>query len=319
MPMRCRATSLIYEDAMRTALVALLVLLAISATADAQVQSVKLLTPRLFGYFVGDVLEDEVDIRVDKGTELVSASMPQRGSLNAWIELIGSSVETEEANGAKLYRLYFAYQNFYPAIDARQLEIPGFTLSFKSGDQIYQAQVRAWSFGISPLREVLPPPKASGGEYMQPDILPRFYDVRRDAYIAFALLAAALATLALLAYHFAWWPFGARKHRPFTEAARSIRKLMKVTEAEAAYREAFVILHRAVDATAGHAVFSEDVPSFLAQHPAFARLKGEFIRFFASSQSAFFSDHPAEASATFGPAELRRFCNQLSATERSAS
>ncbi len=317
MPMRCRAISSIYEHAMRAALVALLVLVALSA-AEAQVQSVKLFTPRLFGYFVGDVLEDEVDIRVDKGTELVSASVPQRGSINAWIEIVGSSVETEAVDGAKLYRLYLAYQNFYPAIDARQLEIPGFTLSFKSGDQIYPAQVRAWSFGISPLREVLPPAKASGGEYMQPDVLPLSYNVRGDATIAFALLAVALATLALLAYHLAWWPFGARKHRPFTEAARSIRKLMKVTEAEAAYREAFVILHRAVDATAGHAVFSEDVPSFLAQYSAFARLKDEFIRFFASSQSAFFSDHPAEAITAFGPAELRRFCDQLSATERSA-
>jgi mxaA protein len=319
MPMRCRAISSIYEHVMRTALVAFFVLLAMSAATKAQVQSVKLLTPRLFGYFVGDVLEDEVDIRVDKGTELVPASVPQRGSLNAWIELVGSSVETDEVDGARLYRLYLAYQNFYPAIDARQLEIPGFTLSFKSGEQIYSAQVRAWSFGISPLREVLPPARASGAEYMQPDVLPPFYNARRDAYIAFALLAAALATLTLLAYHLAWWPFGARRHRPFTEAARSIRKLLKGNEAEPAYREAFVILHRAVDATAGHAVFSEDVRSFLAQHPAFARLRDEFTRFFASSQQAFFGESPADAIAAFSPAELRRFSDQLAAAERSVS
>ncbi len=197
--------------------------------------------------------------------------------------------------------------------------MPGFTLSFKSGDQIYPAQVPGWSFNISPLREVLPPAKASGDQYMQPDILPPFYDVRRDAVIAFALLAVSLAASILLAYHLAWWPFRARPHRPFTEAARAIRKLPKGAEAEPAYREAFVILHRAVDATAGHAVFSEDVPAFLAQHPAFARLKDEFARFFASSQKAFFGENPADAIAAFGTAELRRFADQLSATERSVS
>ena len=233
MPMRCRAISLKYECAMRFVFIALLVFsLGMSVEAEAQVQSVELLTPRLFGYFVGDVLEDEVVVRVDKGTELVPASVPQRGSLNAWLELVYSSVETEEVGSAKIYRLYLAYQNFYPAIDARQLEVPGFTLSFKSGDRIYPAQVPAWSFGISPLREVLPPAKASGDQYMQPDILPPFYDVRRDATIAFVMLAISLAALILLAYHFAWWPFGARPHRPFTEAARRIRKLLKGAEAE---------------------------------------------------------------------------------------
>ncbi len=318
MPMRCPVISSIYERAMRMALGAVFALLAMCAVAQAQVQSVKLLTPRLFGYFVGDVLDDEVVVRVDKGTELVAGSVPQRGSLNAWFELVASSVEEEEADGAKIYRLYLAYQNFYPAIDARQLEVPGFTLSFKAGDRIYPAEVPGWSFNISPLREVLPPAKASGDQYMQPDALPPFYDLRGDATIALALLALALVALALLAYHLAWWPFGARAHRPFTEAARSIRKLLRGTEAGPAYREAVVILHRAVDATAGHAVFSEDVPAFLAQHPAFARLKDEFTRFFASSQKAFFGENPADAIAGFGPAELRRFSDQLSATERSA-
>ncbi len=303
---------------MRSVLVATLALFGMVAAAQAQVQSVQLITPRLFGYFVGDVLQAEVDVRVDKGTELMPASVPQRGSLNNWLELVGSRVEKVDRRGADLYRFRFTYQNFYPAIDARPLDVPGFTLSFTSGGQIYPAEVPAWSFGISPLREVLPPAKESGGQYMQPDVAPPSYDVRREAYLAGGLFVAALAALILLAYHLAWWPFRARKHRPFTEASRSIRKLLKGKVAEPAYREALVILHRAVDATAGHAVFYEDLPGFIARYPAFARLKDEFQRFFASSQSAFFGNRFADAMADLSPAELQRFGDRLAATERSA-
>jgi mxaA protein len=297
---------------------ALLFLFSSSIAAQAQVRSINVVMPRLFGHFVGDVLRDEVDVRVDDGVELVAASVPQPGPLNQWLELVGSRVETARDDGAKLYRFYFAYQTFYPALDARQLDVPGLTLSFKSGDHIYPVQVPAWSFGISPLREILPPAKASGGQYMQPDVPPRLYDLRRDSEVAFGLLAATLAAFVLLAYHLAWWPFGARANRPFTEAARRIRRLLAGAGSAPDYREALVVLHRAVDTTAGHAVFSEDVPAFLSQHPAFAQLREEFTRFFVGSQSAFFGENQTAAVAAFSPAELQRFSNQLAAAERSA-
>src|SRR5580692_11711676 len=109
MPMRCRAISLQYERVMRRALTAVLVFLGASFAAQAQVQSVKLITPRLFGHFVGDVLEDEVDVRVDDGVELTPASVPQPGPINQWLELSRSRVETQRDHGATLYRLFFAY------------------------------------------------------------------------------------------------------------------------------------------------------------------------------------------------------------------
>ncbi len=82
---------------------------------------------------------------------------------------------------------------------------------------------------------------------MQPNALPLYYNLRRDSYFAFGLLAATLIALALLAYHLAWWPFDARVYRPFTDASRTIRKLLAGAEAGLAYREALVVLHRAVD------------------------------------------------------------------------
>jgi mxaA protein len=289
-----------------------------ATTAGAQVRSVKLVTQRQFGYFVGDVVHSEVDVAVDEGVDLIRASVPQPGPLNSWLEIVGSRIEEDSADGAKLYRLYFDYQNFYPALDSRNLDVPGFPLSFTSGGKTISAQVPGWSFLISSLREVLPEAKASGADYMQPDVSPPGFDLLRDRVALYAFLAATLAAFVLLAYHLAWWPFGTRAKRPFTDGARRVRKLLDARQNGSGYRDALLTLHRAVDATAGHAVFAEDLPEFLDEAPAFSRLKEEFSLFFRSSRQAFFGDNLAAATADFGPGELRQFCNRLAAVERAA-
>ena len=290
-----------------------------AATAQAQVKSVTLLTPRLFGYFVGDVLQGEVDVVVDQGVELVPASLPQPGSLNSWLELLDSRVEERSVDGGKLYRLHLSYQNFYPALDSRSLDVPGFALSFMSGGQMVSAQVPPWSFLISPLREVLPAPRASGADYMQPNAGPPHIDLRRARLATFGFLAASLIAFTYLAHHLSWWPFAARARRPFAEAARRIRGLVGQSRGDSAYREALLTLHRAIDATAGHAVFAEDLPEFLDSAPAFSRLNDEFNLFFRSSRQVFFSDDVAAATAGFSPRELARFCDRLASAERVAA
>jgi mxaA protein len=302
---------------MRWAIVGLMFFAGVTA-AQAQVRSVKLFTPRLFGYFVGDVVRSEVDITVDPEVELVPASVPSPGPLNSWIELISSRFEKGSAGDAKLYRFYFEYQNFYPALDSRYLDIPGFPISFTAGSKTVTAQVPQWSFLISSLREVLPEAKASGADYMQPDVDPPSFDLRRDLIGFLVLLAASLVALALLAYHLAWWPFASRPQRPFTEAARRIRKVLDVNQRGVGYRDALLTLHRAVDAAAGHAVFAEDLPEFLGQMPAFSELAEEFNQFFRSSRQMFFGDDLAGATNDFSPNELRKFSYRLAAVERAS-
>jgi mxaA protein len=300
---------------MRCAIVAVIMIIGLAA-ANAQVRSVELVTPRLFGYFVGDVIHSDVDVVVDKTAGLVSASVPRPGPLNAWLELIDSRVEESSAGNAKRYYLHFAYQNFYPALDSRALEVPGFALSFTSGDKTISVQVPAWSFLISSLREVQPAPKASGADYMQPDAKPRGIDLRGDEAAAVALTVAFFAAIGLLAYHLAWWPFRARTNRPFTDAARQIRKLFSTTPNETHYPAALLVLHRAVDATAGHAVFAEDLPDFLEHAPAFSSLSEDFGRFFRSSRQVFFGNNVPGAVTDFGMDELSRFSRKLAAVEK---
>jgi mxaA protein len=293
-----------------------LAVLAGAATAQAQVKSVVLHPPRLFGYFVGDVLHAEVTVTVDKDDDLVPASVPQPGPLNAWLELIGSRFEESSANGEKAYRISLDYQNFYPALDSRSLDVPGFALTFTSGGQPVTAQVPSWSFLISPLREVQPPARASGADYMQPDVRPSYIGLRRERLVTLGLLAAALVAFVILAYRLAWWPFPGRAKRPFTAAARRIRKLLGSGQTEAGYRQSLLTLHRAIDATAGRAVFAEDLPDFIDRAPAFSRLKEEFNLFFRSSRRVFFGDDVAGATVEFGADALVRFCDRLVLAER---
>jgi mxaA protein len=293
-----------------------LMLFASAASAHAQIRSVKLVTPRLFGYFVGDVLHTEVDITVDPDADLVPASVPAPGPLNSWIDLTGSRFEKASAGGAKLYRLYFDYQNFYPSLDSRYLDIPSFPISFTEAGKTITAQVPQWSFLISSLREVLPEAKASGADYMQPDVIPPLFDLDRDRIAFLIFLAASSVWCSLLAYHLAWWPFGARAKRPFSEASRRVRRLLNARRDSSGYRDALLTLHRAIDATAGHAVFAEDLPEFLDEAPAFSGLQGEFNLFFRSSRQTFFADNLNGTTADFSPSEIRQFCDRLAAVER---
>jgi mxaA protein len=87
-------------------------------------------------------------------------------------------------------------------------------------------------------------------------------------------------------------------------------------QTENGYRKALLILHRAIDATAGHAVFAEDLSDFIARAPTFARLKDEFNLFFRSSRRVFFGDDVAGATSEFGADALVRFSDRLASAER---
>ncbi len=319
MPMRCRAISSKDERAMRRVSTAVLIFLGMSLAAQAQVQAVNLITPRLFGHFVGDVLKDEVDLRVGDGVELVSASVPQPGSLDQCSNFRAAASRRKAITARR------STGSFSPIRHSIGARCPAIgrarALRYRSSPAIISIPWKCRP-GRSVFRRCAKccrPRKPPAEQYMQPYVPPPVYDVRRESVLAFSLLAATLAALVLLAHHLAWWPFGARARRPFTEASRTIRNCLRMQKPDRPIaRRSSLSTVPSIRRPAG-AVFSEDVPAFLAQHPAFARMQDQFMRFFASSQSIFFSDKPAAGIGAFSPAELNQFSNQLAAAERAAS
>ncbi|WP_204314077.1 hypothetical protein, partial [Klebsiella aerogenes] len=89
-----------------------------------------------------------------------------------WLDLREVAVEEANVGGAARTRLRLTYQNFYAALDARSLEVPGFTVTLASdtrgGVTTTKAQVPGWSLGVSPLREVQPAKRDDPADYLRP-------------------------------------------------------------------------------------------------------------------------------------------------------
>ncbi len=303
---------------------ALLVILLVGASvpAQAQVRALEIRTPRPFGYFLGDLVRAQVDLVVEPGFTVQIPSLPQPGALTYWLDLRDIAVTQAASGDARRIRLDLTYQTFYAALDARALEIPGFTITLVDetdrGATTARAEVPPWSFNISPLREVQPPAREDPRSYLRPDgqVSPR--DPRPLLVGAAGSAFLALLALAGLARDRTWWPFGARRSRPFGVAARRIRALARRPDAASAYGEALTALHRAMDSTAGRRVLADDLDAVLARRPAFRREADALARFFAASRQTFFGPGPEAGQRTVSLREVASLAGRLARAERAA-
>ena len=297
------------------------------AAAAAEVRAIEVRSPRAFGYFLGDLVQAQVDLVVDAGFSVQPASLPQPGPLAYWLDLRRVALnETALADGGKRIRLNLTYQNFYAALDARPLEIPGFTVTLANetaqGLTTAQAVVPGWSFTISPLREVQPTRQDDPADYMRPDGASGAIDARPMLLASGGFAAATLATLAILARDRAWPPFRPRRVRSFAVARRKLRRLKAGVgtgaAADAAYRDGLLALHRGIDTTDGRRVLADDLSAFLARHPALAPQAAPLEAFFAASRLAFFGRDTAGARTLVSFAALDDTLCRLAADERRA-
>lgn len=298
-----------------------------SAPALAQVRGVELRTPRAFGYFQGDLVQVQAEIRTDPGFSLERPSLPKPGPVTYWLDL--RDVTTEEsrgADGSHVIRLRLTYQDFYVALDARALEVPGFPVTVESagtnGSTTAVAQVPAWKIGVSPLREVQPERRDDPADYLRPDGRALRLDPQPALASAAASLVLAAAAGLLLARDRAWGMFGRRRGRPFALALKAFRRSKRrekgPQQGDALYREALLALHRGLDATDGRRVLADDLPDFLGSHPAFRAQARALEDFFAASRLAFFGRDSAGAAARLPLPEAEALLRRLGALERSA-
>ncbi|TXN33304.1 nonribosomal peptide synthetase MxaA [Methylobacterium sp. WL19] len=298
----------------------LLFLLCSSLTAQSQVRTVEVRTPRPFGYFLGDLVRAQVDIVVEPGFALQAASLPQPGAITYWLDLRTVAVTQASEGGGSRVRLDLTYQNFYAALDARALEIPGFTVTFVSdtdkGATTAKAQVPPWSFNISPLREVQPPAREDPRNYLRPDGRVASLDTQPLVVGSAGFMAMALLAFAGLAWDRTWWPFAKRGGRAFAACLRRLRALAGRGEDEAAYETALLALHRALDETDGRRVLADDLPAFLTRNPAYARERAGLAAFLDASRHSFFGPGPAGAMRRLPLADIVALTRKLTAIER---
>jgi mxaA protein len=293
---------------------AILFLILQAGVTAAQLRSVELRAPRSFGYFLGDQVQVRADIALEPGLTVQQASLPKPGPVTDWLDLRDVAVERRPAG----LRLRLIYQCFYAALDARRLEVPGFTLTLADentgGGTTAQVEIPPWSFGVSPLREIQPEKRDDPADYLQPDGRVRRLDPEPADAVALTLAGLGLLAFGLLAYDRAW--FGRRRGRPFAIAAKRLRRLVG-TEPDG-YREALRLIHRSLDETDGRRLLADDLPAFLDRHPVFQPEAESLSRFFEASRRAFFGREVQTAREVWPWPEMQAALRRLAAAERAA-
>lgn len=287
--------------------------------AQAQVREVRIEAPRSVGYTVGDLVRTEVVVDVDAGWTLRPASLPRPREAAYWLELREVGVERERLRGGGTrYRVPLTWQSFYVPLGARELALPGFVLEFEhAGGQVARAEVPAWAFTMSPLREILPPGQRRPDTRVEllPDAVPAPAPLRPLLLAAAGLLVLALAAALLWAWQRAAWPFRARPARPFARSAREVARVLRGADARG-YPEALRQLHRGFDASAGRRLLAADVPAWLASRPGWRGLGADIAAYFEASRLAFFAGDATAAATRLPPDRLRGLARALAAHER---
>jgi mxaA protein len=267
---------------------------------------------RPFGYFVGDIIRARVEILAPAEAALSTASLPRPGPLNVSLDLRDVNFRETLDGANRRFDIDLVYQNFYVALDVRNIEIPPFAL--RIGDET--VSVPGWSVGVAPLREISPAQLEHAEDYLRPDPAMLLVDSGRPKRLALVFAALSAFAVGAVAWDRGWPPFQRRRARIFNALARRLAAQARATPQEQeALAQAIQSMHRAMDSANGAALLFEDVSSFLARRPEFGSLHSSFQRFFAASRSAFFSQHD-EPGADYSLAELASFAHALARQER---
>lgn len=293
----------------------LCLVLALVATFPAFAQiAVTIRSARPFGYFVGDLIHARIDVSGPDNAALPRAALPKPGPLTGSLVLRDVSLHETVENGARLWRLELTYQNFYVALDAREIEIPGFDLSISTAAGMETVKIPAWSVGVSPLREITPQKREEATDYMRPDGSSAFVDEATPRNLTIGAGVAALMAFALVARDRAWPPFQRRRARIFSALANELSNRLAGSD-DREFDAAIQSVHRALDMANGPVLLSSDLPEFLHRRPEFRALRTDFERFFATSKQRFFGGE--ESSDEFSGEQLAQFVTALAKRERS--
>lgn len=270
------------------------------------------------GYVVGDVLKRTVTLEVKKPFSLVETSLPIVGYEHRYqgqitgIELTGISTKQAEHDEKTIYTIDLAYQVFTRGKVAKPAILRPEILKFKSaanGD-VLQYQIPPFRFRISPLSVFGQVKIEDEMSTFRPPFLLDATPEKFRLKILLGVLAVALTGLLYIFGMRAWLP---RMGAPFAKAFRDIRKLPDNTDG---LQQAVARMHKALNATAGHSLFSDNLDLFITQKPAFKPVKDEIDRFFGLSRQVFFEPQAGHEAGEAPLLWLRRFCRHCRDCER---
>ena len=257
---------------------ALLIDVAVASAAGLVIEQ-----PRSFGHVLGDVLTQRILLDgADRRVEL--SSLPVADRVDAWFERRAPHVETD-ASGRRWLNLDYQIINAPRSLAA--LPLPALTLLPKSGVAL---EVAAWPVSVGPLT---PEQVFDQGDLlaMRPD---RSATLLLTAPLRSSLEAWTAALAITLVSWLAWllWR-NARdaQQLPFAHAWQQLKRLQRAGNEGSA--EAWLALHAALNATAGHVVHASSLPRLFEGVPALKPLQSQLEAFYRASSERFFARTPA--------------------------
>ena len=263
---------------MRILLILVLSLLGCSGSIDEPVSYFNVETPRPFGYVNGDEIPQRIVLETRSGISLQAGSLPAKGQINRWLNL---NQVTVKQTGQR-YEIDLRYQVFYAPLEVKSLTLPGFTLQFSQGEKSVSKNVPAWTFTLSPLRELVVR-QTEQGEYMRPDSPPSLLANTQAWYGLAASLTVAALIAAYLGYLYGCFP-GMLRRTLFKQALRKLAGLSKTDMAQA-----LTIVHHTLNSLNGQPLFYTQLSDFYRRNPQYLQVSSQLTWFFNFSNRYFFS------------------------------
>jgi len=264
---------------MRLILILLLFLTSLPLPADPG-PMVERTTPPAFGYTVGSLIRHRIDVFTPHPWRLETARLPAAGPLSDWLEIRKLTWRQEEQADGLHYSIQITYQIFPSLPEPGRLAVPELTLAFVHPQRPpLLRRLPPWTFTAAPLI-----PGKLADHLPQPLWQPGPRNLKRHWHRLGWLGGGILFTLTLLAWRQRWLPW---QRTPFRRALAAIRTAMRDRDPQSAV----LAFHRALNQTAGYALFQDRLERFLRQHPQFRPLEAELERFFRTSRKLFFQGH----------------------------
>jgi mxaA protein len=293
---------------MRVLFILILLLPGCSGPINTPVSYFNVETPRPFGYVIGDEIPQRIIIETRSGISLQTSSLPAKGQINRWLNLNQVTVK----QSGQRYQIDLRYQVFYAPPTVKALTLPGFTVQFNQGEnkpegKILSQSIPAWSFTLSPLRELVVR-QTEQGEYLRPDSPPQLLANTQAWYGLSASLTVTVLTAAYLSFLYGFFSKLLRRTL-FKQALRKLAGLSK-TDME----QVLSIVHYALNALNGQPLFYNQLSDFYQRNPQYRQISAKLEWFFNYSNRYFFS--AGMITVTPDLQQIKDLCEQCRKIER---
>lgn len=289
-------------------------LLAQNAAVAQTIVDIRIVTPRDFGYTIGDRIRHEMHLSLTASNRLDTTTLPQSGRLNRWLEISRAEAQLHITDGRADYHIVVEYQIFNAPRELTSVTIPQLDFRTWGDENAVTVFMPEWTFTIGPITSSDAHESMGLREDRQPQQIP--LEGRRIRLVVSTFVLATL--LIYIFYRRFLLPRLARDRYPFSRALSQLRDLRRSGPDAESYRIGLQAFHAAMNATAGQVVFAGNLEDFLSANSKFAALRVELAALYARSQDIFFHDAPVTGSDT-SLEELFDLCKRCRSLERSAA